>query len=199
MWRFFFFFLISKLAPLCPMAIINTVMPVLLVISNLVQRLRLSWTTSMMQVKFFLYFLISIWKEDLMQLLIKSRFISKPFWRPNNTFFWSVLLFIRTFSPLLTFFLPNSPFFSGLTFLCQPHPPFWPHPPLTTSLPLAAFLPTPTSLSLAYFIYHCQRHLSLPTSWTITDFTFPSPRLLHSPTKRCSLVVSLNKTLNFSY
>ena len=39
-----------------------------------------------MQVKLFLYFAASLWKEDLMLLLGKSRFISKPHWSPTDHF-----------------------------------------------------------------------------------------------------------------
>ena len=82
----------------------------------------MSWTTSMMQVKFFLYFVVLLWKEDLKQLQGKSRFMSRPFWRskglPLPTLF-SFANLIFCCQPHLP--LPTTPFFANPTFLCQPH------------------------------------------------------------------------------
>ena len=131
----------------------------------------------MVQVKFLINFIASLWKEDLMQLLGKSSVHIKALMESKGPFLSKVLLLSRTISPL-----PNSPSFAILiiaalsfailSLLYQASPSF-----VNLSLLCQPLPPLTTVSSFADLNHHCQPH---------------SP--LHSPIKLCSLKISLDKS-----
>ena len=130
----------------------------------------------------------------------------------NGPFLLSVLTLARIISPCQPFlcqpllcqpchFQPSPPF-ANLSHLCQLSPSFaslsllWlPVLPLPTS-PFFAnhHPPLPASPSFDNRFFLCPPHFSLPSILTVADL-----HLLHSPMKRCSLGISLDKTPKFLF
>ena len=133
----------------------------------------------MMQVKFFLYFAASLWKEDLTPLPVSSRFISEPHWSQMDLFVEAFYLWPDSTFPLLTFptfagrhppLLAPSSFDYRFLLFCPltPLPTVIllhrPHPPSTTG---------PSFVNLTVANLTCRRlpHLLSPTSLVDTVLT----------------------------
>ena len=151
------------------------------------------WTTSMMQVKFFLYSVASLWKEDLTPLLVGSRFTSEPPWSWTNLFD-EALSFGQDYLAV-----------ANLVHLCRPSSPnagpflLWlPVPPMPPSHSFAnRGSPSPASLSLSHGSIFCLPHRRQPLAVPYLACRCRPHSCRHSPMSRRSLGISLNKTPKF--